>query len=147
MSPTAADLLGAWRLLSWTIDYPASGRITQPFGEDAIGLLMYTEDGHVSATLARRERGRFSTAVVPRAPTVEKATAFDGYMHYAGRFHVEAGVVHHRVELALNMDLVGTVQVREAALDGDRLALSAEEALADGGTRRHRLLWRRAESR
>lgn len=144
MTVTAGDLVGAWALESWEIAYPASGRVTRPFGEDATGLIVYTPDGYMSAVLSRRDRGEFSTEIVPRAPAAEKLRAFDGYMHYAGRFRVLDGVVHHHVEYALNMSLIGTVQVREAELAGSRLGLSADEVMAGGEVRQHRLRWRRA---
>jgi hypothetical protein len=141
---TADDLVGAWKLRRWEISYPATGRVTRPFGEDAIGMILYTPDGYMSAVLARRERGEFSTPILPKAPAAEKLRAFDGYMHYAGRYFVVQGDVHHEVEFALNMSLVGTTQIREALLDGDRLTLSAEEPLEGGEMRRHRLEWLRA---
>lgn len=144
MPVTEDDLIGAWRLVSWEIAYPASGRVTRPFGEDAVGLILYTPDGYMSAVLSRLDRGRFSSQIVPRAPDAEKVRAFDGYMHYAGRFRVEQGVVHHEVEFALNMNLIGTIQVRNARLSGDLLSLSADEPMAGGETRQHRLVWRRA---
>jgi len=141
---TAEDLIGAWKLERWEISYPATGRVTRPFGEDAMGMILYTPDGYMSAVLAERDRGSFSTPIVPKAPDAEKARAFDGYMHYAGRYFVVQGDVHHEVEFALNMDLIGTTQIRETELDGDRLVLSAEEPLEGGEMRRHRLQWIRA---
>src|SRR5690606_19166642 len=58
----ATALVGAWRLVSWTIEYPASGRVTQPFGAVPEGLLMYSADGHMSAALQRPGRARLSRA-------------------------------------------------------------------------------------
>ena len=39
--------------------------------------------------------------------------------------------------------MVGTEQVRHVDLDGDRLTLSVTETLEGGGSRHHRLVWRR----
>jgi len=141
----AAALVGAWRLESWTIEYPASGRVTQPFGAVPEGLLVYSADGHMSAALQRPARARLSRADPSAVGDAEKATAFAGYLQYSGTWSVADGNVVHAVELAMNPNLIGTRQVRHVALDGDRLELGAEEPLeAPGQARRHRIVWRRA---
>ena len=141
----AAALVGAWRLVSWTIEYPASGRVTQPFGAAPEGLLMYSADGHMSAAMQRPGRARLSRADPNAVSDAEKAAAFAGYLQYSGTWSVADGNVVHAVELAMNPNLIGTRQVRRVALDGDRLELRAEEPLeSPGQSRRHRILWRRA---
>jgi len=143
--PTAAALVGAWRLESWTIEYPASGRVTQPFGAVPEGLLVYSADGHMSAAIQRPGRARLSRADPNAVGDAEKAAAFAGYLHYSGTWSVADGCVIHAVELAMNPNLIGTRQVRHVALDGDRLVLGAEEPLeSPGQSRRHRIVWRRA---
>ena len=141
---SASALVGAWRLVQWTLEYPASGRITQPFGPGAQGLLVYTADGHVSAVLQAPARPAFATADLREVEDSEKAAAFGSYLHYAGRWRIEAGCVIHDVEFSMNPNLQGTRQVRGATLGGDVLTLTAEESLDAGPARRHRLLWRRA---
>ena len=143
----AAALVGAWRLVSWTIEYPASGRVTQPFGAVPEGLLMYVADGHMSAAIQRPGRARLTRADPNAVSDAEKAAAFAGYLHYSGTWSVVDGHVVHAVEVAMNPNLVGTRQVRHVALQGDRLELGAEEPLeAPGQVRRHRIVWRRAGS-
>jgi len=140
----AAALVGAWRLVSWTIEYPASGRVTQPFGAAPEGLLMYTADGHMSAAMQRPGRARLSRADPNAVSDAEKATAFAGYLQYSGTWSVADGNVVHAVELAINPNLIGTRQVRHVSLEHDRLELRAEEPLeSPGQVRRHRILWRR----
>jgi hypothetical protein len=141
----AAVLVGAWRLVSWTIEYPATGRVTQPFGAAPAGLLLYTADGHMSAALQRPGRARLSRSDPNAVSDAEKAAAFSGYLQYSGTWSVADGNVVHAVELAMNPNLIGTRQVRHVALEGDRLELGAEEPLeASGQVRRHRIVWRRA---
>ena len=141
----AAALVGAWRLVSWTIEYPANGRVTQPFGAAPEGLLMYLSDGHMTAAIQRPGRARLTRADPNAVSDAEKAAAFAGYFHYAGTWSVADGHVVHAVELAMNPNLIGTRQVRHVALEGARLELGAEEPLeAPGQVRRHRIVWRRA---
>ena len=143
-----AELVGAWRLVSWTIEYPATGRVTQPFGATPEGLLLYSADGYMSATLQRPGRARLSHADPHAVSDAEKATAFAGYLHYAGTWSVADGNVIHAVEVAMNPNLIGTRQVRKVTLAGDALELGAEEPLeTPGQSRRHRIVWRRAPQR
>lgn len=144
----ALRLAGDWSLLSWSIDYPDSGRSTQPFDTDAEGLLIYSADGHMSAVMQRRNRARLSSSNVARVPDAEKAAAFGSYLHYAGEWTVKDGKVLHTVRFAMNPNLTGTVQVRTIALEGDQLVLGADEPLDDGAAlRRHRIAWTRIRSR
>jgi hypothetical protein len=141
----AVALVGAWRLVSWTIEYPASGRVTQPFGAVPEGLLVYSADGHMSAAMQRPGRARLSRADPNAVGDAEKAAAFAGYLQYSGTWSVADGDVVHAVELAMNPNLIGTRQVRHVLLEGDRLELGAVEPLeAPGLVRRHRIVWRRA---
>jgi hypothetical protein len=141
-------LLGDWSLVSWTIDYPDSGRSTQPFGSDAEGLLIYSPDGHMSAVMQCRNRTPLSRSNTARVPDSEKAAAFGSYLHYAGTWTVADGTVQHAVRFAMNPNLTGTVQVRTIAFEGGQLVLGADEPLEDGGAlRRHRIVWTRIAPR
>jgi hypothetical protein len=138
-------LTGAWHLVRWTIEYPSIGRVTQPFGADPEGLLVYIADGYMSAVMQRRHRPRLSRADPHAVSDAEKSAAFATYLHYSGLWSVADGHVIHDVRHAMNPNLIGTRQVRSILLDGDHLELGAEESLESAGTsRRHRILWRRA---
>ena len=149
--PTASEgelvraLTGTWQLVGWTIEYPPSGRVTEPFGTDPEGLLVYTADGYMSAVMQRRNRPPLSRADPHAVTDAEKAAAFATYLHYSGAWSVSNGNVIHAVRHAMNPNLIGTRQVRTISLDGDSLELGAVEQLeSPATTRRHRILWRRA---
>jgi len=133
---------GTWHLVRWEI--ARDGRVTQPFGPGATGMICYTGDGHMSAAIAAAGRAPFAGGNPRTAPDGEKAAAHDSYFHYGGTYEVQPGPrVVHRVTQSLNPGFVGTEQVRDIHLDGDTLTLSADEPLPDGTTRHHRLVWRR----
>lgn len=141
----AEQIVGGWSLVRWEIVYDGGARRTQPFGENAAGLITYTHDGWMSATIMAAGRPPFATPN-PRDATVdERARAYDGYFSYAGRWRIVGRTVVHEVSIALNPGMVGTPQVRDARLSGRTLELSALERTRDGGTRLHRLLWKRAK--
>ena len=119
----SGDLLGAWHLVSWTYVYDDGRPPEHPLGPDARGLILYTADGHVSATLMRTSGGTGSFA-------------------YAGRYAVRDGAVHHSIEVATNPALVGLTSKRHIALDGDRLTLSGPDFSAESG-RTQKIVWRR----
>lgn len=139
-----AALVGGWELRGWTLEYPADGRVTEPFGPRPDGLLLYTADGCMSAVLQRPGRPRLSSDDPRAVGQSEKAAAFSGYVHYAGRWRVSDGRVIHEVRQAMNPNLIGSRQLRHVSLAGDRLELVAEEMLgAPGRLRRHRIRWAR----
>lgn len=145
---TAAALLGEWSLVGWQIEYPANGRTTAPFGEDAEGLLLYTAGGWMSAVVRRRQRVRFASARRSSIDEKAKAAAFDTYMHYAGRWRFVGETIHHEVLFAMNPVLEGTVQVRTVRLTDPLLVLEAHERHPGRNWERiHRLVWRRANDR
>ena len=140
------DLVGAWTFADWTIASD-DGRISRPFQPNPSGVIVYSADGIMSATIQAGNRHRFSSDNIRKQPVAEKAAAFDGCFHYAGTWSIYGQSVIHAVSMAVNPNMVGTEQVRRVALDGDVLVLSAEELLEDGrGTRHHALTWRRHRS-
>ena len=122
------DLQGTWQLESWTIGYSDRDDFTYPYGEDPQGLLLYTNDGWMSASIARHERAPLPEGVSFRKiPDELRADAFASYFHYAGRYRVVDGDVIHYVSQSLNPNFPGTEQVRHAELDGQTLVLSGKD--------------------
>jgi hypothetical protein len=142
----AEQIVGGWSLVRWEIVYDAGARRTQPFGENATGLITYTPDGWMSATIMASGRQPFATANPRDASVEERARAYDSYFSYAGRWRIDGRRVVHDVSIALNPAMVGTPQVRDARCAGRTLELSALERTRDGGTRLHRLLWKRVKA-
>lgn len=109
---SAEKLVGTWRLVEWTVSVNGSVR-RHPYGGDASGLLMYTADGHMSASLMRPDRPDLPTRTLSSAPEDLRARAASGYVAYAGSYFVDGGHVVHRVELSLLPNWVGSLQRRQ----------------------------------
>ena len=138
MNAKANGLIGAWRLVSWSLVY-ADGRAPEhPLGEDAQGILMYTADGHVSATLMKKAR----PAQAPESEA-EAARAYGESFAYAGRYEVRDDAAYHSIQIATNPVLIGITSTRHIALEGDRLILSGPD-FAASSPRTQRIEWRRA---
>ena len=134
MTIAAKNLLGGWRLESWSFVYDDGRPEEFPLGRDAQGLILYTPEGQVSATLMRGGRA----AKVPESDA-ERAAAFA----YAGRYELRGATVFHSIEVATNPALIGITSTRHIKLDGDRLTLSGPDFAAGTG-RTQKIVWRRA---
>lgn len=140
------ELVGTWQLESWTIGYTDRDEFTYPYGEEPQGLLVYSTDGWMSASINRPGRALLPEDVSYRKlPDALKAQAFSSYFHYAGRYRVADGDVIHYVTQSLNPNFPGTEQLRHAELDGHTLVLSGKDQVG-GATRFHSLVWHRAGS-
>ena len=139
-----ARLVGAWQLSRWYITYE-DGSVTEPLGQHAEGLLVYTADGWMSAQMMTAGRPRLSRGNPRAAPVEERAAAFDTFFGYCCRWRVVGQAVEHHVTISHNPALAGTVQVRNIEMKGRALTLSALEPVP-GGVRVHRLQWRPAKA-
>ena len=147
MNLAREQFVGAWSLVEWRIEYP-DGRVTHPFGRDAVGQLVYSADGKMTATVSAAERPTLGQHNARKATASQKAEAFDSYFHYAGSWLVDGDTIIHTVELALNPDMIGTQQRRQAQFDGmTKLKLSADEGRNRETTRHHILEWDRITNR
>lgn len=143
------ELAGTWRLVSWQVIH-ADGRVECPFGQDAVGLLVYDSSGYMSGTMMRADRATFSR---PRSQAVEfdagesaeLAAAFNSFLSYAGRWDIgEDGRVRHHVEVASIPGWAGITLVREVELEGEELTLRTPSRTVSGGEQYGMLRWRRA---
>jgi hypothetical protein len=123
VSRAAQDLLGAWRLERWSLEYEDGRPAEFPLGPDARGMLLYTAGGQVSATLMNTGQPSASLA-------------------YAGRYDVRNGAVYHSIEIATDPTLVGMTTTRHIAREGDVLTLSGPDFHAGTG-RSQKIVWRR----
>jgi hypothetical protein len=144
MSPSediASMFIGSWSLVSWTLTAP-DGQIEFPYGEDAVGNIIYTQEGRMAAHLMRRHRNLFASENRRDSTLEERSAAFLEYFSYCGPYTVQPEVqkVTHHVEACSSPNWVGTDRVRTFRFSGDSLTLYG--VLADGS--KHTLVWKRA---
>jgi hypothetical protein len=137
-SISTKDLIGAWRLESWSFVHDDGRLPAFPMGTNAQGMIIYTAGGEVSATLMRGGRAAKSPA-----SDAEKAQAYGESFAYAGRYEIRDGAVFHSIEIATDPALIGITSTRHIQLDGGRLVLSGPDFTAGTG-RTQRIEWRRA---
>jgi hypothetical protein len=140
------QIVGGWALASYVETDVETGKSAEPFGSHALGFILYTPDGYMSAQIQARDRLPFKVGDMFRGEPEEYAASASTYLAYSGPYRVdEAGNrVIHNVVVSLFPNWVGMQQVRLVDLQGDRLRLSFEKPIRFNGTLKSATLtWRR----
>ena len=127
-----SPIAGTWHLRAWTA--LKNGQVDgDPMGADAIGQIIYAEDGHMSAFLMRadfQESGGVATAETSLA--------------YGGTWRLGDGVITHLIEFASLPHWVGRTLVRAVERDGGTMTLRTEPEISKSGNRyEHALVWKK----
>jgi hypothetical protein len=138
-------ILGTWRLVSYVEQDNHGGLVTFPLGRDAVGLIMYTTDGYMSAQLMRSGRHDYDQPDIGGGTIQQAAAAAEGYLAYSGPYDVDeaTSVVHHRVAVSLLPNWLDTLQIRHGSLKDNQLTLVAEIP-SGAAVIRSTLVWARA---
>jgi hypothetical protein len=140
---TYNPLIGTWRLLSWENRSVVDGQVSYPLGRDAVGYIMYNEDGYMFVAIMGPNRLRFAADDLLSATKEEEAQAEETYVSYCGRYEFKGETVIHHVELSLFPNWVGADQERLVELRGNRLTLSTRPILLRGIQQSAHLIWER----
>ena len=117
------QLVGVWRLIT-VEDHQADGSVLHPYGEKALGFLIYHPDGYMSATVMASQRPPLATRARPFELSPDDAASVLSTMGsaYSGTYELrDASTVIHHVEAALIPNMIGDDEVRPFELIGDRL--------------------------
>ena len=140
---TSNPLIGTWRLISWETRSVDGQKISYPLGKDAVGYIMYNEDGYMFVAISRPNRQKFTLGDLLGGSAEEKAQAVDNYVSYCGRYEFHGDTVTHHVDLSLFPNWVGVEQERLVELRGNRLMLSTRPILLGGMKQTAHLIWER----
>lgn len=66
-------------MVRWDISYDGGRAPSLPFGASATGMILYTQDGSMSACIAQADRANLSSDSVRSAPVAERLAAFDSF--------------------------------------------------------------------
>jgi hypothetical protein len=135
------ELIGAWSLESFVTD--EKGGAEKPrFGPNPVGYLIYTADGHMSATLMGVHRAALTAPDGSSSTPAEVTSSLANFLSYAGRFEIRGNHVFHHVEVSVFTNLVGTTLERQFDLSRDTLTIKTLPPEIWNGS--NRLVWRRA---
>ena len=136
------NLVGTWKLVSFELRRE-DGQVGHPFGEDAIGYGVFTENGYFFSSLMSAERPKFASRGIMGGTVEEKASAVETYSSYCGRYEVQGKKINIHVEMSLFPNWVGGKQERFFEVEGDRLMVSTPPMLIRGVTGRGYSIWER----
>jgi hypothetical protein len=139
---TQKRFVGTWRLVSFHIK-TLDGKVTYPYGPDAVGYYIFSESGYMSVALMPTNRHKFADGDLMGGSTEEKVAAAETYISYSGKYEIQGDklVVHPEVSSFPNW--VGVDQVRIWELEGNRLTLSTPPLLIRGVQQTAQLVWER----
>lgn len=142
---TKNQFIGTWQLVSCEIRV-ADDQVSYPYGQNAVGYLMYTSDGYMSATLMRANRFKLVTEDIAGGSTEEQAMAVQTYLAYCGKYVIQTNKVIHQIEASLFPNWVGVEQERFFEFTDSRLSLSTPPLLVSGKQQVAYLIWERAST-
>ncbi len=120
------DLIGAWQLQEYRM-VETDGRISHPWGPKSVGFLLYTADGHMSATIEFEDTRR----------------GIMSFQAVCGTYEVAGDSLVHRIALSSDPKLVGTEYVRKVRIENGHYFLTASPSLYGGPGTSVDLIWRR----
>lgn len=141
---TDDELVGRWRLVSWTANGEQGG-VSYPFGARAEGSVVYTAGGWMSGHLAAGGRLPLPSENILDGTEAQRAAAFSSYVAYCGSYRIDGDVVVHEVQMSLLPNWVGIEQLRSFELSGDMLLLKTPPIVIGADTVVNELHWIREE--
>ncbi|MGA2760786.1 MAG: lipocalin-like domain-containing protein [Candidatus Cybelea sp.] len=134
-------VVGAWSLASFDID--EKGAPAKPrFGEDPVGYLLYTADGHMAAVLAGTHRPELKSPSGSSSSEEQRTQALANFLAYAGRYDIRGDRVFHHVDVSVFTNLMGTTLERQFKIEGDLLTIRTVPPEIWGSS--NILVWKRA---
>ena len=113
----STKLKGVWRLLSYTLEYQATGRKEPIMGKKPTGYAIFTLEGRAMFVITGEGRK-------PQTEDKARAALLNTLVAYTGKYRIEGDKWITKVEVAWNPEWVGTEQVRLFRLDGNRLEVT-----------------------
>jgi hypothetical protein len=114
---TDNSLIGTWKLVSYRL-IGSRGRVRYPYGEDAVGYILYGPDAYMAVSIMSAGRLPFAGTDILRRTAEEAAEATFTYLSYSGRYELFSDRVLHHVEVSLFPNWTGTTKERFYRVDG-----------------------------
>jgi len=125
MTQLARQILGSWRMTSWTYETLETGVVKDALGPNPRGYINYSPDGRMMVLVLKQDR--ITPAALVLTPE-EKIALYDTMFAYAGTYAVEADRVIHNLDMSWNKVWEGTQQVRFLTTDGHILTYRSAPA-------------------
>jgi len=136
------SVVGSWRLVSWVQEDIESKAVHTVFGDNPVGVITYTSDGHMSGIVADPKR---KPAAGPVATDAEAADLYRTMVAYSGTYSIDGNKVIHKVEVSWNQAWNGTDQVRFIEIKDNHLTIKTAPMVSPVGGKQsvNTLVWER----
>jgi hypothetical protein len=119
----AADsIVGTWRLVSYIEEETESKAVHKNFGDNPLGFITYTSDGHMMVMFADPSR---KPPAARKATDIEAAQLYRTMVAYAGRYTLEGEKVTHHIDISWNQALNGTEVQRFIEVKNNQLTIKS----------------------
>ncbi|WP_286862426.1 MULTISPECIES: lipocalin-like domain-containing protein [Sphingobacterium] len=142
-------LIGTWVLVELIEVTIESGDISYPMGKSPKGLLMYNQDGYMSAQIMNPDRKNFENEHWTGATADEYMQEGSTYLAYSGPFTADEvkQTLSHTMFISLFPNWTGQTQNRVIHFENEYLLLeSGKPFLSEGKEVVHKLKWERSEN-
>jgi hypothetical protein len=138
-----SSIVGVWKLSSFTRTDPRSGEVTNVWGEQPVGYLVYTKAGRIITFLVSTDR---KAPEKPDPTDSERAELFKSMIGYSGSYRVEGNKVIVRADASWIQSWTGIDRTQNADVRGDRLTITAiVKSPRDGSEVHVSNVWERVE--
>lgn len=136
MNEINKKIIGTWRLV-YSVEIDESGNKHYPFGEEAIGYIIYDEQGKMAVQICRQERKLFSAKGFTKSNPEDLTQIPQDYLAYFGNYEIdiENKLIRHRVEGHIFPNYVGKILERKYHFYENKMSLKPWD-----GTNRE-ILW------
>jgi len=144
-SQVHSDLLGTWRLVSYTRTVVATGETTDIFGKAPRGFINYGRDGRMLVLIVKDDRP--TPDDLARMTDQQRAELFKSMIAYGGTYTFDGKTVTHHVDISWNQIWTGTNQIRNVTFENRKLILSTnpQPSSIDGKVSVGILTWEKLE--
>lgn len=118
----ATHITGTWKLKAWR-RIAADGTVTLPFGENPLGLLIYSHDGSMAVQMQSSTRPTIDNTDPLGGTTDARAQAYSSCLAYFGSYQVQGDEIIHQVDGSLFPNWSHSEQIRPYSHDGQELVL------------------------
>jgi len=118
---------------------------SRPFGAQAKGLVVFTEEGWFSVQIMQPERPRFARNNLKTGTCEEVQAAFTGYIAYFGKYTIDLNTSIIQLEPvgALFPNWLDNTQIRSVNVSGETLRLSTAPVDTPRGPVTAQLTWQK----
>ena len=141
-----SDLYGTWKLVSLSRKVVDTGAMEQSRGKAPRGYVSFTPDGRMTGVIVSEKRPKPES--VAKMTDQQRVELFNTVNAYAGTYKLEGNKLTYRYDVTHNEVPVQRALVREIKVEGRKLTMVNEPALAvqDGKMVQTTTVWEKVQA-